>query len=388
MKERYRLTILVLAFFAFYFLPYYLPETGKESTNPVLNGLFMLYDYTSLHVISCLIPAFFIAGAMSALLPKDKITRFLGRNVPKYKAYPVSIIAGLLLAVCSCTILPLFAGIRKKGAGIGPAIAFLYTAPATNILAIIFTGSVLGANIALARIVLSITFALLTGIIISSVFKDDEKRDEEKAAAENKAVEKTNDATPNGASGKLIAYRLPIFFMTLVAILLLGASKIDSSIKVPFIAGLLAIVPVQLKLGFVKDEIEYWLSETYLFFRTIFPLLLAGIFIAGFLSALIPKNALAGYVGGNSVFANLLAVLFGTFMYFPTLVEVPMAKLFLSLGMGKGPLMAYLLADPVLSLPSILVVRKIMGTNKTILYVFLIIVFCTIAGLIYGTFAG
>jgi uncharacterized membrane protein YraQ (UPF0718 family) len=389
MKERYILTVLILAFFAFYFLPYYLPEAGKESPNPVLNGLFMLYDYTSLHVISCLIPAFFIAGAMSALLPKEKITKYLGRNVPKYKAYPLSIIAGLLLAVCSCTILPLFAGIRKKGAGIGPAIAFLYTAPATNILAIIFTGSVLGGNIALARIVLSITFALLTGIIISSVFKDDERIDEEKAAADNsKIIEKTNDATPNGAIGKLITYRLPIFFITLVAILLLGASKVDSSIKVPFLVGLLAVVPVQLKLGFVKEEIEYWLSETYMFFRTIFPLLLAGIFVAGFLSALIPKNALAGYVGGNSVFANLIAVLFGTFMYFPTLVEVPMAKLFLSLGMGKGPLMAYLLADPVLSLPSILVVRKIMGTKKTLLYVFLIVVFCTIAGLIYGTFAG
>jgi uncharacterized protein len=383
-KERYRLAILVLAFFAFYFLPYYFPDAGKESTNPIINGLFMLYDYTSLHVISCLIPAFFIAGAMSALLPKERITRYLGRNVPKYKAYPLSVIAGLLLAVCSCTILPLFAGIRKKGAGIGPAIAFLYTAPATNILAILFTGSVLGADIALARIMLSITFAILTGIIISSVFKEDENKEDK--TSENIAPEKDNGPA-NGSPGRFTAYRLPIFFITLLAIMLIGASKFDPSIKIPSLAFLLAIIPVQLKLGFVKDEIEYWLSETYMFFRTIFPLLLGGIFIAGFLSALIPENALAAYVGGNSVFANLLAVLFGTFMYFPTLVEVPMAKMFLGLGMGKGPLMAYLLADPVLSLPSILVVRKIMGTKKTLLYVFLIVVFCTLAGLIYGTIA-
>jgi hypothetical protein len=387
MKERYVLAALILAFFAFYFLPYYFPDADKESTNPVLNGLFMLYDYTSLHVISCLIPAFFIAGAMSALLPKEKITRYLGRKVPKYKAYPLSIIAGLMLAVCSCTILPLFAGIRKKGAGIGPAIAFLYTAPATNILAIIFTGSVLGANIALARIILSITFALLTGIIISGVFKDDEIGEEEKTA-EKPITEKTDDSKPNGAAGKLITYRIPVLFMTLVAILLVGASKYEPGIKFPALAFLLAIIPVQLKIGFAREEIEYWLSETYMFFRTIFPLLLGGIFIAGFLSALIPKNALAGYVGGNTVFANLLAVLFGTFMYFPTLVEVPMAKMFLGLGMGNGPLMAYLLADPVISLPSILVIRKIMGTTKTLLYVFLIVIFCTLAGLLYGTFAG
>jgi hypothetical protein len=389
MKELYRLTLLVSAFFAFYFMPYYFPASGSESTNPLINGFYMLHDYTKAHVLSCLIPAFFIAGAMSALLPKEKITGYLGSNVPKYKAYPLAIIAGLLLAVCSCTILPLFAGIRKKGAGIGPAIAFLYTAPATNILAIVFTGSVLGPDLAMARIMLSVTFAIVIGLIISSLFKDEEK-------AEDKKVEKTGNKEPGrqeqstrkSIKEKLIAYRLPLFFFTLVAILLTGASKIDPSIKMGTLAGLIAILPMQLRIGFEKEEVRHWLSETYLFFRIIFPLLLAGIFIAGALSAVIPKNALTAYVGGNSIPANLLAVLFGVFMYFPTLVEVPMANMFLSLGMGKGPLLAYLLADPVISLPSILVVRRLMGAKMTLTYIFLIIIFCTLSGLIYGMFAG
>jgi len=358
----------------------------------LLAGLLNLKEYLSAHVLTCLVPAFFIAGAMSAVLPKEKITKYLGKNVPKYKAYPLSVVAGLLLAVCSCTILPLFAGIKKKGAGIGPAIAFLYTAPATNILAIIYTGSVLGWQLAAARIILSITFAVLIGIIIASLFK--EKDDENKSSVTKliKEAEKIDNVdkttSKNGVLRKLKKQYLLIFFATLFAILIIGAAKIGNEIKIIGLVILISLLLVELKFYFKKDEIKCWLSETWMFFKKIFPLLLIGIFVAGMLTALIPENFLATYLGSNTVPANLAAVLFGVFMYFPTLVEVPMAQLFLSLGMAYGPLLAYLLADPVISLPSIIVVRKIMGTKQTIVYGILITIFCTISGLVYGFFVG
>lgn len=358
----------------------------------LLAGFQALQEYLSAHVLTCLIPAFFIAGAMSALLPKEKITKYLGKNVPKYKAYPLSVVAGLLLAVCSCTILPLFAGIKKKGAGIGPAIAFLYTAPATNLLAIIYTGSVLGWGLAAARIILSITFAVLIGIIISSFFK--EKDDEDKSLVSEiiKEHEKFDDIDNTSSKGGVLRtlkkQYLLIFFATLFAILIFGASKIGNEIKIIGLAILISLVLVEIKFYFKKDEIKSWLTETWAFFKKIFPLLLIGIFVAGILTSLIPENFLANYVGTNTVPANLGAVLFGVFMYFPTLVEVPMAKMFLGLGMAAGPLLAYLLADPVISLPSILVVRKIMGTKRTLAYAILITIFCTVSGLIYGFFVG
>jgi len=356
------------------------------------SGIYALIDYLGAHVLTCLVPAFFIAGAMSALLPKEKITKYLGRNVPKYKAYPLSVMAGLLLAVCSCTILPLFAGIKKKGAGIGPAIAFLYTAPATNILAIVLTGSVLGWEFAVSRIILSVTFAILIGIIISRMFKDEDTEDKKLVSSLVKEQERKLDGIGKPFNRKIIDgfihYHLFIFFATLFAILLIGASKIEDVIKSLSLIGLIAFLLIQLKISFKKEEIKSWLRETWMFFKKIFPLLLIGIFVAGVLTSLMPENFLADYVGSNTVFANLAAVLFGVFMYFPTLVEVPMAKMFLGLGMAKGPLLAYLLADPVISLPSILVVRKIMGTKRTLMYALLITIFCTISGLIYGFFVG
>jgi uncharacterized membrane protein YraQ (UPF0718 family) len=297
-----------------------------------------------------------------------------------------------LLAVCSCTILPLFAGIKKKGAGIGPAIAFLYTAPATNILAIVYTGSVLGWDFAAARIILSVTFAILIGIIISSFFKEKDQEDESSVTDLIKEQEKFDDidktSSKNNFLKKLKKHYLLIFFATLFAILIIGASKIGDELKIIGLAILISLVLIEARFYFKKDEIKSWLTETWMFFKKIFPLLLIGIFVAGILTALIPENFLANYVGTNTVFANLAAVLFGVFMYFPTLVEVPMAKTFLTLGMAKGPLLAYLLADPVISLPSILVVRKIMGTKRTLAYAILITIFCTISGLLYGFFVG
>jgi len=352
----------------------------------IYSGLYALYDYLTAHVLTCLVPAFFIAGAMSALLPKEKITKYLGKNVPKYKAYPLSVVAGLLLAVCSCTILPLFAGIKKKGAGIGPAIAFLYTSPATNILAIVFTGSVLGWDFAISRIILSITFAIMIGIIISKMFKEAKIEDKKLVSESMEEEEKDKKSIKSGFLKKFMHYHLLIFFITLFAILIVGVAKIGTEIKTVGLIISILFLLVEVKVGFKKEEIKSWLKETFMFFKIIFPLLLAGVFVAGVLTALIPKDFLANYVGSNTVPSNLAAVLFGVFMYFPTLVEVPMAKMFLGLGMAKGPLLAYLLADPVISLPSILVVRRIMGTKRTLAYIILIIIFCTLSGLIYGFF--
>jgi len=346
-------------------------------------GIKAISEYVSAHVLTCLVPAFFIAGAMSALLPKEKITRLLGQKAAKYKAYPLAVAAGLLLAVCSCTILPLFAGIRKKGAGTGPALAFLYTAPATNIMAILFTGSVLGWNFAIARIVLSSAFAILIGLIISAMFKAEDAEDEKNAVSEVTSGLKQD----TGRLPFFQKHRLLLFFVTLIAILIVG-TRVAGNLKYAIIAGLIVILAFLAKLLFSADEVKGWLLETWLFTKKIFPLLLAGIFIAGVLTRLLPQNFLATFMGSNTLFANLIAVLFGVFMYFPTLVEVPMAKMFLGLGMAKGPLLAYLLADPVISLASILVVRKFIGNKRTFAYVGLIIVFTTISGLIYGAIAG
>ena len=346
----------------------------------LLAGFNAVVEYVSAHVLTCLVPAFFIAGAMSALLAKEKIIRYLGQNVPKYKAYPLAVVGGLLLAVCSCTILPLFAGIKKKGAGIGPALAFLYTAPATNILAITFTGSVLGWDFAIARILLSVTFAIVIGLMISKLFGEDNGDERNVVSTISSGEEQENKNLT-----LLRRHRLTIFFAVLISILIVG-TRVGGFMRYMIIGFLIVILALLSKLYFTKDEMAAWLSETWIFTKKIFPLLLGGIFIAGVLSAALPENFLATHLGSNTISANLIAVLFGVFMYFPTLVEVPMAKMFLSLGMAKGPLLAYLLADPVISLASILVVRKLIGNKRTLAYVLLIIVFTTISGLIYGMF--
>jgi uncharacterized membrane protein YraQ (UPF0718 family) len=353
--------------------------------NGLAGGVAALIEYVTAHVATCLIPAFFIAGAMNALLHKEAITRYLGEQTPRYIAYPVAVVSGLLLAVCSCTILPLFAGIKKKGAGIGPAIAFLYTAPGTNILAVSLTWSVIGADFAIARIVLSIVFAVIIGLIISTLFPEKHPGATPDAPIAC-ACEPGTEAESN--QGKVV-----LFIATLVAVLFVGTWNIfllntlaGIPLRFVILPFLVLLVAIEAWTWFGPDEREMWLTETWDFMKKILPLLFIGIFAAGVLTALLPENILGTYLGENTLWANFVAVLFGTFMYFPTLVEIPMAKMFLDLGMSKGPLLAYVLADPVISLPSILVVRKFMGTKQTVVYVVLIVIFCTLAGFIYGSF--
>ncbi|MFH0737121.1 MAG: permease [Candidatus Micrarchaeota archaeon] len=335
-------------------------------------GVAAIFDYVLAHTLFCLIPAFFIAGAMSALIPKDKLLPYLGKDSPKYIAYPIAVAAGLLLAVCSCTVLPLFAGIRKGGAGIGAAIAFLYTAPATNIMAILYTGSLIGWDFALSRILFSIAFAITIGLIISKITeKEDGKGDIE-------AFKKHDE----GADPKRLVY----LFGALLAILLVGTRISEDAIKYPAVAGLVILTWWISSRYFTNEERQNWMDETRGFAKTIAPLLLIGVFISGAIRVAMPPDIIPAYVGENSLLAVALPVLFGIFVYFPTLVEVPMARMFLDLGMAKGPLLAYMLADPVISLPSILVVRKIMGNKNTAMYVLLIFVFTVIAGLLAGTY--
>jgi len=314
------------------------------------------------------VPAFFIAGAMASILPKGGLLPYLGKKTPKYISYPISIVSGLMLAVCSCTVLPLFAGIRKSGAGLGPALAFLYTAPATNIVAILYTASLIGWDIAIARITFSILFAVIVGITISGVFP--EQPGEEIPLGEKQATK----------PGRRLVY----LFAALLAILLVGTRISEELLKYGLTALLVLLTYFISKKYFTNEEISSWMNETWGFAKTIFPLLIVGVFLSGMIRVLLPQDLVAGYVGNNGFVAMAIPVIFGIFIYFPTLVEVPMAKAFLELGMSRGALLAYMLADPVISLSSILVVRKIIGDKRTLLYIALIFILTVSAGLLYG----
>ena len=334
------------------------------------SGVAAVYDYVLAHTLFCLVPAFFIAGAMAALIPKDLLLPYLGKDSPRHVAYPLAVVSGLLLAVCSCTVLPLFAGIKKGGAGIGPAITFLYTAPATNIVAILYTGSLIGWDVAAARILLSVLFAVSIGVIISKMFHEED-------------VAQVSDTFVRSEKSHDIR-RLVYLFTVLIGILLVGTRVNIPWIKYAVELLLIAMSAVIAGKLFIREEIKSWMNETWGFAKTIAPLLLVGVFVSGMVKAVLPQEFVTTYMGSNSLTALIIPVFFGVLVYFPTLVEVPMAKVFLDLGMGKGPLMAYLLADPVLSLPSILVVSKIMGTKRTVAYVCLIVEFTVFGGYLFG----
>ncbi|MBI5954613.1 MAG: permease [Chloroflexi bacterium] len=433
-------------------------------------GLGNLAAYLAAHVLLCLLPAFYIAGAMTALIPKETVTRFLGRNTPKLVSYPAAALAGSVLAVCSCTIVPLFAGIYKKGAGLGPAITFLFFAPAANILALIYTGGIIGPDLAFARLFLSLAFGIGIGLIMALIFRSDD--------AEHDA------ATDAMFAGQKSMHRAAlVFLLVLVALLLSGTLKVGLLTNtyatltlpisgmdkfqgwlyalVPFdpakgeegvsaqgaiLIGLLALIGLAswrgienifegfnrwtwvslvlvgitlltaavgmsphaggldilingkffgvlialailgrvLKKHLSEDETRDFLWESWKFVKQIFPLLVVGVFTVGVIRVLIKPEWIEALAGRNTLLGNLAGVVFGVFMYFPTLVEVPIAQMFLNLGMHRGPLLAYLMADPELSLQSILITATIIGRLKAWIYVGWVALFSTLAGLIYG----
>ncbi|HAA05125.1 MAG TPA: permease [Syntrophobacteraceae bacterium] len=431
-------------------------------------GLDSLASYLAAHVLLCLVPAFFIAGALSALVPQQSIIRFLGPDAPKWKSYSAAAGAGSLLAVCSCTIQPLFAGIYKKGAGLGPAITFLFFAPAANILALAYTGVALGAEFAIARILLALSFGIGIGMIMAIVFRETDVA---------RVADAQTFAEGGGIPGKTL-----LFVGTLVALLISGTLKLDflkavlfstelpwhgasaiqqtleqwvpvneaigaeglslqGAVLIALLAGIgvfawrglgkvdegfnrftpmalgltiltlafaalgvkvsdagvaltitgrtlavtlfcLALIPLARR--FDDWDVQQWLWETWRFVKLIFPLLVVGVFLVGVIRVFIQPEWIKAVAGENTVQANLAGVVFGVFMYFPTLVEVPIAKMFLSLGMHPGPLIAYLMADPELSLQSILITAAIIGKLRAWTYVGLVALFSTVSGLTYG----
>jgi uncharacterized membrane protein YraQ (UPF0718 family) len=389
-KERTKLLIIVLTFVAAYYTPW-ANETIRQSG---LEAFMMLQEYAREHVLTCLIPAFFIAGAIAVFISQASVLKYFGATARKILSYSVASVSGTVLAVCSCTVLPLFAGIYSRGAGIGPATAFLYSGPAINVLAIVLTARILGWQLGLARAVGATLFAILTGLLMAFLFRKDD------AARTAGQI-----YLPDGGEKDRTLTQEAFFMLTLVLILIFaafakpaeGSTGLWPAVfesKWYIIAGLIIILGFMLKGWFVKDERVTWVQSTWGFMKQIFPLLGGGVLVAGFMlgrpghSALIPEHYIQSLVGGNSIWANLFASVSGALMYFATLTEVPILQALLGAGMGKGPALSLLLAGPALSLPNMLVIGGVMGVKKTATFCVIIVVLSTIAGMTYGWIAG
>ena len=338
----------------------------------LLSGVAELREYLSAHVLTCLIPAFFIAGGIAVVVSSNAVLKYFGPRTYKPVSYGVASVSGIILAVCSCTILPLFAGIHRKGAGLGPAVTFLYSGPAINLLAIVLTARKLGFELGVGRAVGAIVFSIVIGLIMDFIYRREEQKKSEGWVE-----------LPDDGRNKTVPQML-VFFGLLVAILVVGAWQMAVSLKLVLIGALLLALGTVLKLWFDRDEVKDWLGETWKLVKLIFPILLVGVFVAGVLKAVLPPDWIASSVGGNSLQANFIASLAGALMYFSTLTEVPILKALMDLGMGKGPALALLLAGPALSIPNMLVLRTVMGTQKTMVYVSLVVVMATITGFIFG----
>lgn len=332
------------------------------------SGWDTLLDYLSLHVLTCLVPALFIAGAISVFVSQAAVLKYFGPKANRFVAYGVGAVSGTILAVCSCTVLPLFSGIYVAGAGLGPAIAFLYSGPAINVMAIVYSARLLGWDIGLARVIGAVAFSVIIGLIMAWLFHKEER---EKSDGRFDTLEGTEQGKP--------WWQDLIYFAVLVGILLAASAKEWIILAVLFVA--LVIVMWR---WFTLDEFKLWMKETWRFFVMIVPWLLIGVFLAGVLKALVPESWITAIVGDNTILGNLVASLFGTLMYFATLTEVPIIRAFMDMGMGKGPALALLLAGPALSLPSMLALGKIMGWKKTLAYCLLVVIMATITGYIFG----
>jgi len=388
MKERTKLLIIVAGFLA----AYYIPWNHEVIRRSGLEAFMMLQDYARQHVLTCLVPAFFIAGAIAVFISQASVMKYFGAQASKFLSYSVASVSGTVLAVCSCTVLPLFAGIYMRGAGIGPATAFLYSGPAINVLAIVLTAKVLGWQMGLARAIGAVVFSIVTGLLMAFIFRKDDA---------NRAAGQIYLPDEDGKARKL--WQDALYLLTMVLILVFASfarpSANDTAVwqilfaaKWYVTAGLLIVLAVILKAWFFKDELTSWVESSWGFMKQIMPLLLGGVLVAGFLlgrpgyQALIPESVIAGLVGGNSLWANFFAALSGALMYFATLTEVPIVQGLLGAGMGKGPALALLLAGPALSLPAMLTLMGIMGWKKTLTYCSIVVVLSTTAGMLYGAF--
>lgn len=430
-KGQYKSFLWITGFFIFI---YFMPIEEETFKNAIIEAFTLTKWYVQEHVLLCLIPAFFIAGSISVFLSQGSIIKYFGGNAKMWIAYLVASFSGTILAVCSCTVLPLFSSICKRGAGLGPAIAFLYSGPAINILAIILTFRILGMELGIARVIGAVLFSVIIGLIMSFIYRKEEK------------VRAKTEFSMSDIERSQPVWQTTLHFFILVAILVFinWNKPLDTTegfwyfifvnkwfitsffgvgfalsmmyiIKVrkifvllgtlaviltslmfynnPIIPSVVAILATIIALTFTKGEANQWLGETWGFARQIIPLLGAGVFVAGLLfgssngsNGIIPKQLVVSLVGGNSVFSNFIASIIGAFMYFATLTEVPILQGLINIGMGKGPALALLLSGPALSLPNMLVIRSVIGTQKAVVYISLVVLMATITGLIYGTF--
>ena len=411
---------------------YHLPVENSAFQKAVLSAFDLTRWYAQEHVLFCLVPAFFIAGVIAVFISQASVVKYFGGEAKQWLAYAIASVSGTILAVCSCTILPLFSGIHKRGAGLGPAIAFLYSGPAINILAIILTARILGFELGLARVVGAVLFSIVIGLAMQFIYRKDERDRGKSVMMPEENAERPlwqtafhfftlvfiliflNWGQADSASGLwsfLFQYKFLIsgllgllFAFSLVFVLklkilpvLLGVFATAAVAFIwparPVLAFSTALVALVIVLARAEAEPQDWLVESWGFAKQILPLLGAGVLVAGFLlgsnngdGGIIPANWISGLVGGNSIFANFFASIAGAFMYFATLTEIPILQGLMNAGMGKGPALALLLAGPALSLPNMLVIRSVIGTQKTIVYVSLVVIMATLSGVFYGTF--
>ena len=427
-KTEYKPFLLIVAVFLACF---WLPVGSTRFDTSILEALHLAKWYAEEHVLLCLIPAFFIAGAVATFVSQASVIRYLGAEANKVVAYGVASVSGAILAVCSCTVLPLFAGIYRRGAGLGPASAFLYSGPAINVLAIILTSRVLGLELGAARAIGAVVFSVVIGLLMHVIFRNEVREAPANVHTDGDGEPQrklfqdalyfasmvgilvfanwARPAEPGGLWSAIYSARWIVtsaFALGLGVILiawfhvsrwrlilssgfvLLLALLFPNTPMVPFVG---AVIALSLVTSTAAGELQDWFSSSWGFAKQILPLLLFGVLVAGALlgrpghEGLIPGDWVSAAVGGNSIRANLFASVAGAFMYFATLTEVPILQGLLGSGMGKGPALALLLAGPALSLPNMLVIRSVIGTKKTAVYVSLVVVMSTVSGIIYGS---
>ncbi len=421
-------------FAAVFVLLFYLPVGVARFDNALTEGLALTKWYAQEHVLLCLVPALFIAGGISAFVSQASVMRYLGPKANKATAYGVASVSGTILAVCSCTVLPLFGGIWRRGAGLGPATAFLYSGPAINVLAVVLTARVLGLELGAARAIGAAGFSVVVGLAMHLAFRREEQAKAEAAVAMPEAEVRrplwqtvwffasmvgvlvfanwSKPAEPTGLWAAIYAWKWPVAGVFAAGLglslglwfgfkwkeLALAASPVailsfafPHEPLIPFIAGCAGLAVLCARSG---GEGREWLDATWTLGKQIFPLLIGGVFVSGILlgrpghEGLMPSEWVSRSVGGNSLAANFFSSVVGAFMYFATLTEVPILQGLIGSGMGKGPALALLLAGPALSLPNMLVLRSIMGTKKVFVYVLMVVVMATASGLIYGALCG
>jgi uncharacterized membrane protein YraQ (UPF0718 family) len=426
---------------AIFLLAYFLNYTDPRIQNAIMEAFYMLQWYARYHTLACVVPAMFIAGGIATFLNKEAVLRHLGPKANKVEAYSVASVSGTVLAVCSCSVLPMFAGIYRVGAGLGPASTFLYSGPAINVMAIFLTARVLGFDLGIARVIGSIGFAVVIGLIMAAIFRGDEEK-------RQVAVMQLPDPPPARRS----LLQTGLFFAAMIAFLVfsdwaspsqtiiekrdgtkmqvavliettemvrvqieepVGTLKKGVKLTIPvrdivsrkkatpegyewaetifrnrWYAALACLAATLLMAGtwFQREELSEWMGQTWSFAKSIIPLLFGGVFITGFVGALIPEEYVASWVGGDSFVANLVASMIGAMWYFATLTEIPILEALIGLGMGRGPALSLLLAGPALSLPSIAVIYSVIGFKKTAVFVFLTVIMSTLVGMVFGWF--